>query len=104
MALVSMFNHLFNNLNLKTMANQKSIFDSFKKLVIGKDGYLITMEKLIGKEVRLVEHDGVDWQGYDKDKPAYIVAWDSVNELFDVSHSPLDTEGWKASINELELI
>ncbi len=90
MALVSMFNHLFNNLNLKTMANQKSIFDSFKKLVIGKDGYLITMEKLIGKEVRLVEHDGVDWQGYDKDKPAYIVAWDRVNELFDVSHSPLD--------------
>ena len=85
------------------MAKEKSIFDSFKKLVF-KDGNLRTMEELIGKEVRLVEHDGVNWQGYNKDKTAYIVAWDSVNELFDVSHSPLDTEGWKASINELRLI
>lgn len=61
------------------------------------------MKLLIGKKVRLVDTHGVEWVGYESDSEAFIVGVD-VDAFFEVSYDPSAKYGWKADLNEIELI
>lgn len=60
------------------------------------------MENLMNKKVKLILHSNVNWVGYNPNKEAYIVGY--ADDYFLVSHNPLDSEGWIASVGEVELL
>lgn len=61
------------------------------------------MKSHIGKRVKLNDVHGVEWVGYKKDTYAFIVGVDD-DSFFEVSYDSNEKYGWKADMNEVELI
>lgn len=62
-----------------------------------------SMNQLIGRKVKLVNTHGVEWVGYEYGSIAYIIGVDD-DAFFDVSYDQSAKDGWKADLNEIELI